>query len=214
MRTGTVLLLVLMWSGVLQAGPCAPQMMVKIIYLAGTDERPIDAAGPRPRTFYRLGSQYGRLEEAPDANAAAQHLHVTNMPDSWTVDLASKTGEYRLVSDSSTRFLAPVVGDIEAPDALRALEFGCELAYLTEHAAGPPEEVTIGGHRITNHHASIGEYRIDLAILEVTGKPFALGIYRGDELVRFVKYLDYRTDLDPAPEKFWPPVGVNYRAVR
>jgi len=188
--------------------------MVKIIYLAGTEEHPTDATEPRPSTFYRLGSLYGRLEEAPDTAADVHTLQVTNLPDSWSINLARQTGEYRLAPDRASQFYAPVVSGIAAPHTMSELEFGCELEFLAEHATGPPEEVTIGGHRITNHRAKVGDYRINLAVLEVTGKPFALGIYRQDELVRFIKYLDYQTGLDPAPELFWPPVGVDYRAVK
>ena len=105
-------------------------------------------------------------------------------------------------------FHAPVFAGLDSPRFLRFLEFGCELAYVKQQSTEPPDARTINGLKLLSYTATDGKYRINLAVDEAAGTPYALGIFKNGDLVHYVRYLEYQRDLAPEPGLFQPPEGI------
>src|SRR5262245_35832646 len=76
------------------AADCTPHKMVRITYAnvaPGLDPRSFAA---QPKTLYRLGSKYGRIEERADAVRGVHGLVVVQEPDIWTIDLMKRVGQH------------------------------------------------------------------------------------------------------------------------
>ena len=73
-----------------------PKTMTKItVQLDGT-EVPQDSFARKPKTIYRAGNTYCRIEEPPDAEHNIHGLLIVNEPNAWMVNLANKTAQQTL----------------------------------------------------------------------------------------------------------------------
>src|SRR5262245_10654807 len=93
MRTIKAAVLGLLCSNVVWAG-CAPDKMIKVVFRDETPGLDSSSFAARPKTLYRLGTRYGRLEEVLDSENHRKGLMIANEPDMWMIDLVTKTGQH------------------------------------------------------------------------------------------------------------------------
>jgi hypothetical protein len=200
----SVVLIVLLLVAAPSWGQCAPDRMVKIIYQNATPGLAEDSLETVPRTLYRLGTDFGRLERATRIGVETYGLLITNVPDRWKVDTITNTGMYYYDESAANRFTAPVYPDLAEVEFLRPLEFGCELEFMRQHATEPPVEAEISGRKLRNYTVKNGRYRLNLAVSQKTGLPLALGLFNGKEMIHYMRYVEYRI-LPFRPSLFYPP---------
>jgi hypothetical protein len=83
-RHGIILAGVILLGGDAWA-TCAPEQMVKVVVRDATPGVDPGSFAAQPRTFYRLGTRYGRTEEVPDPEHGMHGLIVVSEPDAWRV---------------------------------------------------------------------------------------------------------------------------------
>ena len=71
-----------------------PQTMNRITVQLDGSEVPQNNFGRKPKTIYRAGSTYCRVEEAPDPEHNIRGLLIVNEPNAWMVNLATKTAPH------------------------------------------------------------------------------------------------------------------------
>ncbi len=118
-----------------------PKSMSKITVQLDGSEIPQDSFARKPKTIYRAGSTYCRVEEAPDTDHNIHGLLIVNEPNAWMVNLATKTAQH-VVDPGPTLnchlpiFSSPVPNTSDDVDyAKLGLEFGHELEYFKKMGA-------------------------------------------------------------------------------
>src|SRR3974390_1103250 len=119
----------------------APKTMSKsTVQLDGT-EVPQDSFARKPKTIYRAGSAYCRIEEAPDAEHNIHGLLIVNEPNAWMVNLATKTAQHTVDPGPTFNCHLPIFSGAvpntndEVDYAKLGLEFGHELEFFQKMGA-------------------------------------------------------------------------------
>ena len=189
---------------------CRPAKMVKVVFRDATPGVEPGSFAAKPKTIYRLGAKYGRIEESLDTVQELQALTIVAEPDIWAVDLVSKTGHHAVDTGEPYEFHAPVVGGSEDPKAITEIEFGCELNTMKAKAPGQPRPAVLDGNAVDQYELKTDQYRVVLSVASKTGKPVAFFLYEGDKLSYDMRYDEYATELDPDLTLFRKPDGIAF----
>jgi len=191
-----------------RAGEPAPAgKMVKVVFRNVSPGVQADSFEGGPRTLYRLGEGYGRMEYPQDSKG--QHpLMVVASPDFWLVDLAGKTARHQTDSGPSQLFRAPVVPPETALPALRKLEFGREFEFLEARGATVAEVEAPSGGRLDRYEAPVGNLRVLVFTKPGERRVSALEILEARKVRLSYRYDEYRDDLEPDLTLFRLPPDV------
>ena len=119
----------------------APKTMSRITVQLDGSEVPQNSYARKPKTIYRAGSTYCRVEEALDPEHDIRGLLIVNEPNAWMVNLATKTAQHFVDPGPSFHCHLPVFsGPVpntsdEVNYAKLGLEFGYELEYFKKMGA-------------------------------------------------------------------------------
>ena len=119
----------------------APKTMNRITVQLDGPEVPQNSFARKPKTIYRAGSTYCRVEEAPDTEHNIRGILIVNEPNAWIVNLATKTAEHTVDAGPTFHCRLPIFsGSVSnTPDAVDyaklGLEFGYELEYFKKMGA-------------------------------------------------------------------------------
>lgn len=108
---------------------CSPNKTLKVVTRIDAPEFPADHFARRPKTLYRLGEKYGRIEEELNPLTGLHLLIVVNEPDMWMVNRADKTGQHAVDPGPTYRFRAPALGAVKS-DHWNSFEVGCEVPFM------------------------------------------------------------------------------------
>jgi hypothetical protein len=202
--------------GALAARPArAAETMVKIVYRALTPQTDPKSFAAMPRTLYRQGVRYARMEEEPDRGRDLQSLLVIDEPNVWQINLLKGTGQHIMDPGPTFEFRAPILapGPGEstkdfAASARAGFEFGRELEFLRAHGAAQLAATVIDGRKCDPYKLKLGGQGVILYVLAGTRKPWRLAVFQNDKLALAVMYDRYETDLPPEPRLFAPPAGI------
>ena len=188
------------------AEPANPPMAKFVVRLFGANVDP-DSFAAKPRTLYRAGETYARLEHAPDPARDMHKLVVIAEPDIWDVNLIAGTGQHSV--DPGPRFVVHInIMPPGGPKEFATLEFGAELEFFKLHKATSAPERVLDGKRCHALKYSYGDYRLLLYSAVDSGLPFQLEVYRNDHLNVALRYLTYERNLPFEPELFKPPADI------
>jgi hypothetical protein len=118
-----------------------PKTMNRITVQLDGSEVPQNNFARKPKTIYRAGSTYCRVEEAPDPEHNIRGLLIVNEPNAWMVNLATKTARHTVDPGPTFNchlpiFSGPVPNTPDAVDYSKlGLEFGYELEYFKKMGA-------------------------------------------------------------------------------
>ena len=130
---------------------CSPHKTLRIVTRTDDPQLPAEHFARQPKTLYRLGEKYGRMEEKPNPETGLHLLVVVNEPDLWMVNLADKTGQHVVDAGPTFVFHAPVLGDIKS-EYWNNFEYGCEVPFM--RAAKPVRRtVNEAGNTVYEHTA-------------------------------------------------------------
>jgi hypothetical protein len=118
-----------------------PKTMTKITVQLDGPEVPQNSFARKPKTIYRAGNNYCRVEEAADTEHSIHGLMIVNEPNAWMVNLANKTAQH-VVDPGPTFncrlpiFSGPVPNTADDVDYTKlGLEFGHELEFFKKKGA-------------------------------------------------------------------------------
>ena len=120
----------------------APTTMIKaVVRLAGPRIKPGSQAA-LPKTIYRGGPHYARIEDPPNAREQMQKLTIISEPDAYSVNLIDKKGTHAIDQGGGDDLHLPVIFDPTGKlKSLNRLEFGEEYDFFqdagAEKHAGP-----------------------------------------------------------------------------
>ena len=189
---------------------CSPERLVKIVFQVTTPGVDPNSFLAKPKTLYRYGVRYARLEEPPDPETKQHRLFVVNEPDVYMVNLLDRTGRHVVDPGPSFKFFGPVLGLITLPFPLGELEFGCEMAFMKERATEPPKRVGRDGADLDQRTFASGSRRVDLFVRPGESKPWALESWEDGKITYAVRYLEYVESNSPDLRLFERPRGIAY----
>ena len=113
---------------------CVPEKMVKVVFREVTPGIDRGSFAAKPKTLYRLGSKYGRTEEALDSALKIHGLIIVDEPDVWMINLVTRTGQHIVDTGEPYHFHAPIVGGPDDPEVyyVQSPEESRELSLLPE----------------------------------------------------------------------------------
>lgn len=119
----------------------APKTMHRIVVQLDGSEVPQNSLLRKPRTIYRAGSTYCRMEDIPDIEDNNSGMLIVNEPNAWMVNQTTKTARHMVDPGPSFNchlpiFSGPVPNAPDTVDYMKlGLEFGHELEYFKRMGA-------------------------------------------------------------------------------
>lgn len=190
------------------AAPAAP--MIRLVTRDVSPDVPRGSFGAKPKTLYRVGEKYGRLEEEADPEGGIHGLIVVSEPRVWMVNLADMTGQRVTDPGPSFVFRAPIIPQATRGPPPPMLEFGMEYEFMKAHGA-KPKVLVVGGKRQEALVARVDGYVITLAGDRAAERPSRVKVEQKGKTLIELDYLEYGRDLAPRMELFVPPAGVRFR---
>jgi len=180
--------------------------MSKIVVRSVEPDLPQGSFGREPKTYYRVGSHYVRLEEEPDVPGGIHGLIVSNQRDHWIINLFSKVGRHAVDKGETYNSYIPIIPikpDHEHADVLKHFQIGNEVAFMKKHQAKVTETDSGSLYSLELHG-----YAIELKTDKETGNPRQTTVKQGSEIEVDCIYDEYRTDLPKDMKLFQPPKGI------
>jgi hypothetical protein len=154
------------------AGDQAPEMMTKmLVRLSGPGIQP-KSHSALPRTIYRAGAHYARIEDPPDARARVQKVTIIAEPDAYSLNLIDKTGTHAIDQGGANDLHLPIVLPFDPKHQLPnvdRLEFGSEFEFFEQAGANKQ------GGPIVNANPT------DAYVIQTAGGPATLVVKSGTE---------------------------------
>lgn len=188
---------------------CAPSSMLRVITVLDVPSVPKNHFVRVPKTLYRYGERYGRVEEARNPESGLHLLVVVDEPHLWVADLTSQTGNYQRDQGPTFRFRAAIFGDPNIRSAfINSLEFGCEVTWLSSAGAARKKvhHETLGAVELLEYDEGIETVRLYLR----SGTPSRLELHQDGQLRVAVQYLEYKPGLLFNPTLFKRPQGIRF----
>ncbi len=200
--------------------PAHPATMLRIQVTNVSPDVPRDSFAAQPRTLFRAGDGFCRVDEADDATRGIHASLIVNEPDAWFVNWTDKTARHSV--DPGPTFKChlpifatpPVAGHTsDVPAELATLEFGRELEFAkAQHAktkSGPP---MVADKPTVEYYLDFGDQQLTLLVdPDVAGKERLFAISFGRPHHESV-YLYNQVDTYPFdPKEFSQPAGIKMK---
>ena len=141
---------------------------------------PAGSFAAKPKTMYRAGSQFCRIEEEPDSEHGIHGLVIINEPDAWMVNLATMTAQH-MVDPGPTfncrlQIFGSEVRDLPEDEGkqIAELEFGLELEFFKSKGATPQQGMVLQTQQTTLYRLQFGESIIALFTYGDPERPLAV----------------------------------------
>jgi hypothetical protein len=158
-----------------------PQTMTKIVVRFESPDVPPTSFAALPKTMYRAGTRYCRIEELPDTEHDIHGLIIISEPDIWLVNRLNKTIKHQVDPGPTFNCHLPIFVDSYDPKSasdknnpLIGLEFGREFAYFMEKRAISTPGPTLQGKSTKAYIIEIGQSELLLFTSGTPERPVAL----------------------------------------
>jgi hypothetical protein len=160
--------------------------MTRVVVHFQSPDLPENSFAAQPKTFYRAGTGYCRVEEALDSENGIHGLMVINEPDSWMVNLLTKSGQHMVDPGPTFNckllvFTDDIKSATDATNKLNHLEFGREIAFFQENGATVHEGPTLHGKATKAYVVDAGNSKVMLFTDVTQDRPIAVARERGDK---------------------------------
>lgn len=197
----TFLLLLLLGSAALAQGETLTRMVVKNT-TPGIEEGSFVLL---PRTIYRQGTAFARVEEAPSPSDGVHLLIIRANDEMWQIDLNKASGVHG--GGLPTEVRVPIWSE------LAVLEFGQEVEFMKANEVTPETVEGPDGKPVMRYGVRTDSLGIALYVTPETEVPVAvryIDLESGD-IRMAVDYVEYELGLPAQPELFVPPAGIQWR---
>jgi hypothetical protein len=192
--------------------------MTKMVVQLQSSEVPADSFAAKPKTMFRAGTQFCRVEEAPDPEHGIHGVMITNEPDAWMVNLETKSAQHMVDPGPTFNCHMPIFArlhsDLPEEEArqIGQLEFGFELEFFkSQSATGQPGGV-LQGQQTTAYKLTFGDSSLALFTYGTPERPLGVAWVRGDKHEIFW-YSGYG-QMDFDPKLFAKPDQVKIQEVK
>lgn len=182
---------------------CAPKQMLKVIVQADIPGLPPTHFARAPKTMYRYEQNLARVEEQADPVSGVRLLMIVHEPDIWVIDRAKNTGEHTVDPGPTYRVRMRIFPDSVKSQAIRDLEFGCEVQMMTKAGAKTRTEGDV-----TMYELADGKETALLKTDTASGKPLRVELYYGDKRMAALDYKQYAMTTPVDELLFSKPEGV------
>jgi hypothetical protein len=190
------------------ADAATPSTMKKFEVRYVADDIEPSSFGAQPRTCYRAGDSYGRVEEAPDRPLGLHGLIIIAAPDVWMINLFDSSGKHIVHKTSPIKARMPILA--LGQKAFKDLEFGKELQFFTDKNISATDGPAIAGAKTKSYKYS--ESSIDAELLiNKESDPLRLTIST-PQGKRTLVYSSYKT-LPFDPNKFKKPDNISFSEI-
>jgi len=195
------------------AASAQPATMTKmVVRLSGPGIKPGSIAA-MPKTIYRAGEHYARIEDPPDARQGIQKLMVIAEPDAYSVNLIDKKGTHAIDQGGSDDIHLPVVFDpTRKLTELNRLEFGDEFEFFQSHGATKEAGPIINAKPTDAYKLKTSQGTATLVVRGGTQIPVMLSWQTKDGTYRY-EYITYQ-ELPFNPALFAKPKGIVYKDIQ
>lgn len=138
-----------------------PSTMKKFEVRYVADDIDPSSFGAKPRTCYRAGDTYGRVEEAPDEPLGLHGLIIIAAPDVWMINLVDSSGKHILDKSTPAQARMPILASGQR--AFKDLEFGKELQFFSDKGIAATDGPVTDGVKTKSYKYS--ESSIDTELL-------------------------------------------------
>ena len=163
-----------------------PATMTKVVVRLESPDVPKGSFAAQPKTMYRAGTRYCRIEELPDTEHGIHGLVVISEPDAWLINLFTKTAQYQADPGPTFNCRLPVfTSDVksatDAGNQIRGLEFGRELTYFQEKGAVSRPGPILQGNPTKAYTVEVGDSQLLLFTSGTPEKPVAVARQLGNK---------------------------------
>lgn len=165
-----------------------------------------------PRTIYRAGPHYARLEDPPDARQQIQKLTIIAEPDAYSVNLIDKKGTHAIDQGNANDLHLPVVLPFDPKHQLGnldKLEFGNEEEFFKGAGATPEAGPMINAKPTDALRLTIPTGSSLLVLRSGTHEPVFLSWQTKEGTYKY-EYIEYK-DMPFDGNLFKKPVGITYK---
>jgi hypothetical protein len=177
--------------------------MTKMVVQLQSSEVPADSFAAKPKTMFRAGTQFCRVEEAPDPEHGIHGVMITNEPDAWMVNLETKSAQHMVDPGPTFNCHMPIFArlhsDLPEEEArqIGRLEFGFELEFFKSQGATGQPGAVLQGQQTTAYKLTFGDSSLALFTYGTPERPLGVAWVRGDKHEIFW-YSGYgQMDFDP-----------------
>ena len=167
-----------------------------------------------PKTIYRAGAQYARIEDAPDSRQQVQKLTVIAEPDAYSANLIDKKGTHVVqqigLADVHLPIVLPFDPKHEFP-VLDKLEFGDEYEFFVNAEATAEPGPTINAKPTDALRVKASTGSALLVLRGGTHTPVTLSWRMKDGEYKY-EYIEY-SDISFNPGLFTKPAGIQFKEV-
>ncbi len=167
-----------------------------------------------PKTIYRAGSHYARIEDAPDSRQEVQKLTVIAEPDAYSANLIDKKGTHAVAQGGSADLHLPIVLPFDPKHELGVLdklEFGDEYDFFKEAGAANESGPTINAKATDALRLKVPGGSALLVLRGGTHTPVTLSwkMKDGDYKYEYIEYDNKSFDA----KLFTKPAGIEFKDV-
>jgi len=184
-----------------------PKFMTHIEYAYKTPSTSQYAFTPKPLNLWRAGTAFLTIVEAPDYANLTYGKLITHEPDSWAVNLVTKSAKHVLDTEASQLVHAPIFPWKENKE-IRNLEFGRELSFFLEQKAKATEGEKLRGVKSQQYELVFGSAKLILLVDPKTKVPLRAQLRDGEQEF-VIDYLTYEDHLTFDPSVFALPPGIS-----
>jgi hypothetical protein len=187
----------------------ATNTMMKIVTRDTSPDVPRASFASLPKTLYRIGQTYARLEEQPDPAQGIHGLIIVAEPKVWMINLFDHTGKMMTDPGPTYIFQASIIPpkDQDSKPVLADFEYGMEYEFLRKHGAASSQE-KIDGTLYDKLSLVLDGYQIVLLSHQGQIKPFRVTVSQNDAILYQCDYDQYLTHLPPQMDLFQPPSQI------
>jgi hypothetical protein len=192
----------------------AEPSMTKIVTRMISPRVAQDSFAAKPKTLYRAGEKYARVEEQLDSEHGIHGLMITNEPNAWMINLTDKTGRHIVDPGPSFVMHAPVFwaakqkGQPDPDKEFKDLEFGSEAQFFRQHGARDIGTRKVDGKDCKAFSIKSGSREVTLFLASNGDKPYQIDIMKDGKLDFSVRYISYDTNLAFQRSLFEPTKDV------
>jgi hypothetical protein len=191
-----------------------PDSMTKmVVRLMGPGIKP-KSFPALPKTIYRAGPHYARIEDPPDARQQIQKLTIIAEPDAYSVNLIDKKGTHAIDQGNAHGLHLPIVLPFDPKHQLGKLdrlEFGDEEDFFKEAGATPEPGPMINAKPTDALRLKIPTGSALLILRAGTHEPVFLSWQTKEGTYKY-EYIEYK-DMPFDPSLFTKPAGITYKEI-
>jgi hypothetical protein len=190
-----------------------PDKQIRIVVQNSSPGIPERSFAGKPKTIYRLGVRFARIEEDVNPETKLHLIIFTKAPDTWMVDLTNNSGRHMVDPSPVSKVVFPIFSKSNMPDSFpqefAKLEYGKESEFFASYRT-PFEAMKITNENMVKQTLIMEGWTLMLIRQNEKSNPrFLILIHDGSVFMSF-DYLEYSYIVPPNMSIFDPPRDIKF----